>query len=229
MICMTSRTSDRHDWPHDDAYGSCRSRSPASGQIRHACAGPAGSGGTRADRDREELMAIIKDIDEREMPLLDHLVELRNRLMYSAAAIILGFLRLLRLRRRHLRLPGAPARPDLRGHGHHRPPDDLHRPDRSVLHLHQGRVLGRRLHHLPVRRDPALAVHRPRPVPEREGGLPAVPGRDAGPVLHRRRVRLLLHLPAGLAVLPELRDRPSAGRASCRSSSRRASASISTW
>ena len=41
--------------------------------------------------DREELMAIIKDIDEREMPLLDHLLELRNRLMYSAAAIILGF------------------------------------------------------------------------------------------------------------------------------------------
>ena len=37
-------------------------------------------------------MALIKDIDEREMPLLDHLVELRNRLMYSAAAIILGFL-----------------------------------------------------------------------------------------------------------------------------------------
>ena len=37
-------------------------------------------------------MALIRDIDEREMPLLDHLVELRNRLMYSAAAIILGFL-----------------------------------------------------------------------------------------------------------------------------------------
>lgn len=37
-------------------------------------------------------MPVIKDIDEREMPLLDHLVELRNRLMYSAAAILLGFL-----------------------------------------------------------------------------------------------------------------------------------------
>ena len=51
----------------------------------------ADAAGTRADHDREELMAIIKDIDEREMPLLDHLIELRNRLMYSAAAIILGF------------------------------------------------------------------------------------------------------------------------------------------
>jgi sec-independent protein translocase protein TatC len=37
-------------------------------------------------------MKLIKDIDEREMPLLDHLIELRNRLMYSAAAILLGFL-----------------------------------------------------------------------------------------------------------------------------------------
>ena len=35
---------------------------------------------------------MLKDIDDREMPLLDHLVELRNRLMYSAAAVFLGFL-----------------------------------------------------------------------------------------------------------------------------------------
>ena len=34
---------------------------------------------------------MIKDIDDREMPLLDHLIELRNRLMYSAIAILLGF------------------------------------------------------------------------------------------------------------------------------------------
>lgn len=35
---------------------------------------------------------MLKDIDEREMPLLDHLIELRNRLMYAAIAVILGFL-----------------------------------------------------------------------------------------------------------------------------------------
>lgn len=36
-------------------------------------------------------MAIIKDIDDREMPLLDHLIELRNRIMYAVIALVLGF------------------------------------------------------------------------------------------------------------------------------------------
>jgi sec-independent protein translocase protein TatC len=35
---------------------------------------------------------VLKDIDDREMPLLDHLIELRNRLMYSVGAVLLGFL-----------------------------------------------------------------------------------------------------------------------------------------
>ncbi len=35
---------------------------------------------------------MIKDIDDREMPLLDHLLELRNRLVYSAIALVAGFL-----------------------------------------------------------------------------------------------------------------------------------------
>jgi sec-independent protein translocase protein TatC len=37
-------------------------------------------------------MAVIKDIDDQEMPLLDHLIELRNRLMYASGAMLLGFL-----------------------------------------------------------------------------------------------------------------------------------------
>lgn len=34
---------------------------------------------------------MLKDIDDREMPLLDHLIELRNRLMYSVLALLIGF------------------------------------------------------------------------------------------------------------------------------------------
>jgi sec-independent protein translocase protein TatC len=37
-------------------------------------------------------MALIKDIDDREMPLLDHLLELRNRLIWSIGALFIGFL-----------------------------------------------------------------------------------------------------------------------------------------
>ena len=37
-------------------------------------------------------MAIIRDIDDREMPLLEHLLELRNRLMWSVGALFIAFL-----------------------------------------------------------------------------------------------------------------------------------------
>ncbi len=37
-------------------------------------------------------MAILNELDDRQMPLLDHLIELRNRLIYSCAAMFVGFL-----------------------------------------------------------------------------------------------------------------------------------------
>jgi sec-independent protein translocase protein TatC len=37
-------------------------------------------------------MALIKELDDRQMPLLDHLIELRNRLMWACGAIFVGFM-----------------------------------------------------------------------------------------------------------------------------------------
>ena len=37
-------------------------------------------------------MSLLKELDDRQMPLLDHLIELRNRLMYACGAILIGFL-----------------------------------------------------------------------------------------------------------------------------------------
>jgi sec-independent protein translocase protein TatC len=37
-------------------------------------------------------MALIKELDDRQMPLLDHLIELRNRLMWACGAIFVGFI-----------------------------------------------------------------------------------------------------------------------------------------
>jgi sec-independent protein translocase protein TatC len=37
-------------------------------------------------------MSLLNELDDRQMPLLDHLIELRNRLMYACGAILIGFL-----------------------------------------------------------------------------------------------------------------------------------------
>ena len=201
---------------------------PAEPEPTPATAAATPAAPAASDREREVLMPLIKDIDEREMPLLDHLVELRNRLVYSAIAILAGLSALLHVRRRHLRLPGPSARQDLREHGDHRPADDLHRPDGGLLHLHQGRVLGRRLHHLPVRRRPSSGC----------SSLPACTGTRRRRCCRSWRPRRSCSSPAApsstISSSPwpgtsssASRPRPRA-RASCRSSSRRASASIST-
>ena len=158
-------------------------------------------------------MALIKDIDDREMPLLDHLVELRNRLMYSAGAILLGFFVCYVFADDIYDFLVHPLAQIYESMGYHRPADDLYRPDRGVLHLHQGGVLGRRLHHLPVRRDPALAVHRTRPLQEREEAF--LPFLAATPILFFMGGAFVYYFifPMAWRFFLELRDRARAGRA----------------
>ena len=102
----------------------------------------------------------------------------------------------LQLPRRAARRAAGRARPEARA--------DLHR---AAAGLHDpGADLDlRRLHpRLPDHRLPALALRRARPLPPREAGVPAVPGRLAAPVPARLRLRLLRGDPARLRLLPEL-------------------------
>ena len=149
-------------------------------------------------------MALLKDLDDRQMPLLDHLIELRNRLMYSCIAIFLGFLVCYFFA------------------------EDIYAfLVQPLADIYQGQT-GRRMIYTGLAEAfftyvkvafwagafltfPFVATQlwlfiAPGLYREREAGVPAVPGRDAGAVLPRRRDGLLLHLPARLALLPELRD-----------------------
>ena len=103
------------------------------------------------------------------MPLLEHLVELRRRLMWSIGRVPGGVLRLLLfLERRSTSFLAEPLA-DVAGAkpGSNRT-HDLHAALRGVLHLPQGGVLRRRVHRVPDHRDPDLAVRRTRPVSQRE-------------------------------------------------------------
>ena len=105
-------------------------------------------------------------IDDKPMPLLDHLIELRRRLLWSMVTFLVCFARLLLLQPRHLLLPGAAAGPHP-GAARQQPAADLHRALRGLLHLPEGRVLRRRLHLVSGGRQPDLHVRRPRPLPQR--------------------------------------------------------------
>lgn len=44
----------------------------------------------RAERETERLQTQIDELESSRMPLMDHLIELRNRVMYAAAALLVG-------------------------------------------------------------------------------------------------------------------------------------------
>ena len=143
------------------------------------------------------------DLNDKKMPLLDHLIELRQRLIWSIAALLLCFLDRLLFLRHDLRLPGEAA---AAGRVGRQPaPHDLHGADRGVLHLREGRLVHRAVRVVSGHRHADLDVRGARPLQAREAGLPAVPGGDAGAVPDRRRLPLLRDPAVRLEVLRQLR------------------------
>ena len=144
-------------------------------------------------------------INDKPMPLLDHLIELRTRLLWSMAAFMVTFFVCYYFKQAIFSLPrrAAGAHP---GSARRRTEDDLHLADRAVLHLFEGGDVRRAVLRLSGHRDAALAVRRARPVSQRETRDPAVPGGDAGAVPDGRGARLLLRVSGRLELLPRFRE-----------------------
>ena len=134
----------------------------------------------------DEAAAAMKDIDDSRAPLMEHLVELRRRLLWSFAALGVRVRALPLFRAADLRLPRPAAAARRAGQA------DLHRHLRGVLRRDQGRLLRRDHAGLPDHGDPDLAVRRAGPLRQGEAGVPAVPADDAGAVPDRARRWLIM-------------------------------------
>ena len=133
-----------------------------------------------ADDDREA------ELEEGRMPLLDHLIELRNRLMWSIGGDHGRVSDLLSVQGAHLRLPGRTRSPS----------SSRARPGGSMIYTGLTEAfftyvkvvaLGGALPRLSDRREPDLEVRRARPLQERAARVLALSFRDAGAVHHGRR------------------------------------------
>ncbi len=166
-------------------------------------------------------------INDKPMPLLDHLVELRKRLMWSIGAFFIAFIISYYFSNRIYFFLAEPLANVLREQGQ----PDPHLIYTQLYEAFFTRIkvafFGGAVHRLPDHRQPDLAVRRPRPVPQREARAAAVPGRHPGPVPARRGAGVLFRLPLRLEVLRQLPvARPAA--AACRSSCCRACRNTST-
>ena len=161
------------------------------------------------------------------MPLLDHLIELRNRLMWSIGAILVAFLVAYQFKEHDLPLSGAPAGRHLR----------RRRPGRKMIFTGLTEAF---FTYVKVSfwaaiclAFPIVAIQiwkfvAPGLYKNEKRRLSALSVRDAGAVLDGRVARLFRRDPVRVPVLPQLRD---AGRstARCRSSSSPRSTSTCRW
>jgi sec-independent protein translocase protein TatC len=121
----------------------------------------------------------VGDIDESQAPLLDHLIELRTRLLrWSMLALILAFCVCFYFARRHLRLPGPPAD---RGLSSGAGQADLHQALRGVLRRTESGAVRGLLRQLSDHRQPDVGLRRARAL--RQGKAAFLPFLLATPVL----------------------------------------------
>ena len=167
-------------------------------------------------------------INDKPMPLLEHLVELRQRLMWSIVAFVVSFLVCYYFSNRIYFFLAEPLATVLREQG---------KPDPHLIYTQLYEAFFTRIKvaffggafiGFPVIASQIWHVRRARPVSQREARAAAVPARHAGPVLPRRRTGLLFRVPVRLAVLRQLPDRRPAA-AACRSSCCRGCPNTSTW
>ena len=109
-------------------------------------------------------------IDDKPMPLLEHLVELRTRLLWSAVAFFAAFVVSYIYSKPIFLFSGsaAGAHPGFEGRA---AAADLYRAVRGVLHQHQGIVFRRGVSQFPGRFDPGVEIRGARALSQRENAL----------------------------------------------------------
>ncbi len=129
------------------------------------------AGASRMSREDDE-----KEIEATKAPLMEHLIELRSRLIKALIAFVVAFVVCFFFAKQIYNILVWPfvwvaGRGELQVH--------LHRAARIFHHPAQARDVRRGLHLVPGDRGADLHVRRARPLPQRAPGLPAVSGRDA--------------------------------------------------
>ena len=124
-----------------------------------------------------------EDIEATKAPLMDHLIELRSRLIKALIAFVITFALCFFFAKQHLQRPGLAVR---LGRGRRELELHLHGAAGIFHHPAQALDVRRGVHLVSGGRVADLHVRRARPLSQRAQGVPAVSDRDAD-LLHARR------------------------------------------
>ena len=172
-----------------------KAQRPSSPRRHAGCGSQAGM-----SRDDEE-----KEIEATKAPLMEHLIELRSRLIKALIAFFICFIGCFFFAKTIFNILTWPF-VWVAGPGERQV--HLHRPARIFPRAAQARDVRRGLHLVSDRRHPDLHVRRARALSQRAAGVPAVSRRDAGLLPARRNAGLF----PGLADARAILARHAAGR-----------------